>query len=193
MAEGEDRVLKELGQLAKLLGSEIADRFEVDCEDFLTACDQKSPIEQLMGAALFYATKSPNWFGGEARENACWYGVPEDKRLLERVPSFPGIDITPQASIGRYKADFLIFFAGWRGGYVWGAVECDGHDHHNLTKKQAQHDRERDRFFQNQGVTILRYTGSEIWASPLKCAADALTTLEKLADGDTARKWRARA
>lgn len=49
-------------------------------------------------------------------------------------------------------------------------VECDGHDYHERTKEQAARDRSRDRKAQQEGFTIYRFTGSEIWRDPLGCA-----------------------
>lgn len=49
-------------------------------------------------------------------------------------------------------------------------VECDGHDFHERTKKQATKDRSRDRRLQELGHTVFRFTGSEIWSDPMACA-----------------------
>ena len=57
-------------------------------------------------------------------------------------------------------------------------VECDGHDYHERTKEQAAHDKERDRILTRAGYTVLRYTGSEIYTDPVRCAKDVWKTLE---------------
>ena len=41
-------------------------------------------------------------------------------------------------------------------------VEVDGHDFHEHTKEQAEHDKSRDRAFTNFGYQVLRFTGREI-------------------------------
>lgn len=46
------------------------------------------------------------------------------------------------------------------------AIECDGHDFHEKTKKQAQHDKRRDRDLQILGWSVARFTGSEIVRDP---------------------------
>lgn len=68
--------------------------------------------------------------------------------------------IYPQEKIGKYTVDFLIT-ADFSDDKV--IIECDGHDFHEKTKEQAQHDKERDRFLTSLGFKILRYTGSEIY------------------------------
>jgi hypothetical protein len=54
------------------------------------------------------------------------------------------------------------------------AVECDGHEFHERTKEQAQADKARDRLLQRHGIRALRFTGSEIWEDPDKCAFEIL-------------------
>lgn len=78
--------------------------------------------------------------------------------------------ITPQASVKKFRVDFVIEDQDHPGLKV--AVECDGHDFHERTKQQAQKDRSRDRELQALGYLVLRYTGSEIWRDPYKCAED---------------------
>jgi hypothetical protein len=48
-------------------------------------------------------------------------------------------------------------------------VECDGHEYHERTPKQAERDRSRDRAFQAAGHTVLRFTGRELWRDPYAC------------------------
>ncbi len=85
--------------------------------------------------------------------------------------------IAPQVKVGAFRADAII---GCRVSdkrfpepfLEWVAIECDGHDFHERTKEQAQKDKSRDRFFQSVNLPVLRFTGSEIWANPSKCAID---------------------
>jgi hypothetical protein len=60
-------------------------------------------------------------------------------------------------------------------------VECDGHDFHERTKEQAKRDRSRDRAIQQMGITIFRFTGSEIYQTPLKCARQIFAWAEEAA------------
>lgn len=44
------------------------------------------------------------------------------------------------------------------------AVELDGHDFHERTKEQASRDKARDRLLTVGGWSVLRYTGSDVYA-----------------------------
>lgn len=69
-----------------------------------------------------------------------------------------------------YVVDFMLFMRGGKNI----VVECDGHDFHERTKEQAEHDRKRDRRLTELGYTVLRFTGREIWRDPIACALSAL-------------------
>lgn len=71
----------------------------------------------------------------------------------------------------KYRSD--ICFGGNRVGQRI-LVECDGHDFHERTKTQAAHDRRRDMLAQQDGYHIIRFTGSQIFASPYNCTFDLL-------------------
>jgi very-short-patch-repair endonuclease len=80
--------------------------------------------------------------------------------------------IFTQFRIQRYHSDFM--FIRSRNGRCTPhvLVECDGHDYHERTKTQAEHDRRRDRHLQALGYPVLRFTGSELWRSPSTCAEE---------------------
>jgi len=52
-------------------------------------------------------------------------------------------------------------------------VECDGHKFHKKTKKQVIRDNERQMAIQLSGYDIIRFSGSQICESPMKCAKQA--------------------
>ena len=63
----------------------------------------------------------------------------------------------------------------------------DGHDFHERTREQAAHDRSRDRYFQAAGLTLLRFTGSELHGDVDRCVADVervFHRFERAAVGD---------
>lgn len=66
-----------------------------------------------------------------------------------------------------YKIDLLL-----RAGGTVLAIECDGFDWHDRTKQQASSDRARDRFLLRNGVSCVRFTGSDIHARADECAAE---------------------
>lgn len=77
--------------------------------------------------------------------------------------------IFPQHTEGGYRIDFAVKVTAAKR-EAWIAVECDGHDFHERTKQQAARDKARDRALTAAGYRILRFTGSEIHAEPMKCA-----------------------
>ncbi len=89
--------------------------------------------------------------------------------FIYRCKSAAPIDVTPQCKIPPYSADFVL-----SGGSRPVVVEVDGHDFHERTKEQAAHDKSRDRSMQLAGYVVLRFTGSEVNADPIRCACEAV-------------------
>ena len=80
------------------------------------------------------------------------------------------INLHAQVPIGRYRVDFLVFALGDPYGVI---VEVDGHEFHEKTKEQAEHDKKRDRYLTGEGYRVLRFTGREVWRDPHACADEA--------------------
>lgn len=85
--------------------------------------------------------------------------------------------LIPQFVSGKERYDFALFHPDLAKPIV---IECDGHDFHERTKAQAKRDRSRDRRVQSAGSSILRFTGSEIWASPRSCAEEVVSLVAAL-------------
>lgn len=79
------------------------------------------------------------------------------------------LKIKPQAVIALAGRDIRVDFLIDAGDFVC-VVEADGHDFHERTKEQAARDRQRDRDLQTAGYLVLRFTGSEIYRDPWRCA-----------------------
>lgn len=123
----------------------------------------QSPIERVLGMALHKCLTGCD-------DNDLRYDV--DYRFGDlRDPGAGTVEIFAQAHVGRYIADFLVDFF-YRGDRFFIVVECDGHDFHERTKEQARHDRRRDREMALMGIQVMRFTGSEIWEDPMRCAED---------------------
>ncbi len=154
--------------------------------DTLNYTIEMSPIEKLVADAfllleLAWKLQPPGVFE--------FSDLPQDARYEELLSTELAGDVLvwPQCHVGKYRADFVIRYQTpeYAGGGVpvWAAIECDGHDYHERTKEQAQHDKERDRYFQASGLLVLRYTGSEIWRDPLAVAGGAVEIIKKRAIG----------
>lgn len=99
-----------------------------------------------------------------------------------REPAFAGRGgrtaiITTQEPIGEYRSDFLVsvFKEGKPVGRI--VLECDGHQFHERSKEQVARDRSRDRMMTNDGYTVLRFTGSEIFNRPDEVLADVIKAI----------------
>lgn len=124
-----------------------------------------SPIEE-----LFLATMAQNGFTWNSG-----YGCHPN------VPPYSGEcsggHVWQQLPVLGYKLDFAIVRDGADTGV---AIELDGHDFHERTKEQAQHDKSRDRKLQAAGWRVLRFTGSEVWKDPAKCVREAISLADAL-------------
>ena len=107
---------------------------------------------------------------GHMNQNKSPIEVMMDTALEEAVDVLnSGLTIHRQKKVLGYRADFLL--ENEVGAML--VVECDGHDFHERTPAQAQHDRSRDRKMQASGHFVMRFTGSEIYRDPLACALEA--------------------
>ena len=89
-------------------------------------------------------------------------------------------DIEPQFPLRidgkNYRADFMISNPDSQLKMI---VEADGHDFHEKTKEQAAKDKSRDRAMLAAGYRVMRFTGSEIWHDPHKCAQEVKSFFEE--------------
>lgn len=140
----------------------IGERMSQLC-DLYNAGAPRSPIEAQLGAALLWLNQ--DWAGFPRVD---YFDGPKD-HFSQFGPSTELIfQLTPQASIGSYRVDFLLWFA--MGNHFGGvAIECDGHAFHEKTKEQASKDKFRDRFILAAGFPTMRFTGSEIFKDPISC------------------------
>jgi very-short-patch-repair endonuclease len=130
--------------------------FRSHWEDLLGRCE--SPIESIF------------------LERFCTAAIEHGYEIGKFTSDSSTIAVKPQKPILSLRIDFGIsfdFLQNFTSGLLI-AVECDGHDWHDLTKEQAVRDRQRDRYLQRCGYKILRFTGSELYAHPLLCALEVL-------------------
>lgn len=144
-------------RLRKRFAGEMLDRFDAA----LAVC--KSPIERLFLLAAYHEDHFdlPGRYEAQFDQGGC-VGVGPDGFLYA------------QREIGKYVADFLIQPPT---PLVKVVVECDGHDFHQRTKDQAEHDKKRDRWMTTAGYTVVRFTGSEFWRDADGCFQQAMDAL----------------
>lgn len=130
----------------------------------------ESPIEVMLGTALLCS-------------GACVDGARADNRRFMLCASEGDeresvLRLHPQYQWEGYRIDFaIVMHVKERRIMVF--VECDGHDFHERTADQAERDRSKDRKIQEAGITILRFTGREIYRSPSKCVVSILEFFSK--------------
>lgn len=96
------------------------------------------------------------------------------------------IFLFPQASIEtsnkKYIVDFLFLPDEFVNSFDTDRkiiIECDGHEFHQKTKEQVVKDNEREYDLKMAGYEIIRFSGSQIFNDPLKCAENAYIFITK--------------
>jgi very-short-patch-repair endonuclease len=126
-----------------------------------------SPIEKFLFIALFGAVYYTDCEFTELL-------IVRPGNLAETRPRITSaMYLRPQAPVDRFRIDFVVEVFD---GEEWQklAVECDGHDFHEKTRKQAARDKARDRVISMSDHAMFRFTGSEIYADPMKCAGQII-------------------
>lgn len=128
--------------------------------NYVSRCE--SPIEQLLAIRLM--DLEPYFY-----------------KELSVLSGFKFLSILPQKEVvvndRKYRLDFLIECLVDNKKHLF-AIECDGHEFHEKTKKQAARDKARERNLMSKGYKIIRFTGSEIWNDPGKCASDIVDIVQ---------------
>ena len=139
--------------------------------------DCESPIEEIFATALLTLS---NEGGMELPVTIFPRGIAFDQfSLIELCRDKYRTVVEPQVQVCGARVDFLVSVGIFRGGRDFLGVarlvvECDGHEFHERTKQQAKRDRARDRKFQMEGLSVFRFTGSEIWNDPVGCAEQVI-------------------
>lgn len=131
---------------------------EMALEESLIDCE--SPIEQLLSLAL------------------------EDlniKSIYKFNPFIDIVEIEKQKEIDcnnkKYRVDFCIPVIYKNQEEKVFIIECDGHEFHQKTKQQVERDNARTRDLQKAGYEMIRFSGTEIWHRPYKCANEVLNII----------------
>lgn len=147
---------------------------ESQLDHALALCE--SPIEQLLALAIIDSNFSRHHGVRIARPK------PDAGHVLPYNPlpeENQELTLYPQWRLKRWRIDFRLDWERFETAQSAKTVliECDGHDFHERTKKQAASDRSRDRALQRAGYQIIRFTGSELTRNSKRCAAETLAAL----------------
>lgn len=130
----------------------------------------ESPIEDHMMIALgdvagWKVIRKPYWKFEHATDFA-------HRRLPRRY-----VLLVPQCRVSRYRLDFAAFTKCDRGWLKTIGVECDGRQFHT-SPEHIERDKKRDvEILRLTGMTVKRFTGSEIKKSAELCAAFVINEL----------------
>lgn len=114
-----------------------------------------------------------------------------DTMIFSRGNTVPFFSLEPQAILtvdGKtFRADFLFDSEVESDGQftcennIKLIIECDGHDFHHATKEQVKRDNSRSLILKKAGYDIIRFSGTQLYQEPFKCANDAIDyILEKI-------------
>lgn len=129
----------------------------IDYEFMLANCliDCESPIEQLLSLCLTNLQISfNNW------------------NPFVELSNFVSNQKIKCKNGKKYRLDFYFVVTYKNQETRYFGIECDGYEFHQKTKEQVKYDNQRQRDLQNEGIEIIRFSGSEIWDNPLKCAEE---------------------
>lgn len=132
--------------------------FQMNIEESLIDCE--SPIEQLLAMYL---------------ENM------NLRNIYLYNPYIDVVEIEKQVEIKcvqrKYRVDFLIPVVYKNQENKCFVIECDGHEFHQKTKEQVERDNTRTRDLQKAGYETIRFSGTEIWHRPHRCANEVLNII----------------
>jgi very-short-patch-repair endonuclease len=134
-----------------------------------------SPIERSFALGLMWVL-SPRYVPGLIRWD---FSLSNHETIPD--PSRGGPTVWAQAPINKYRIDFLLRVRFDDSCSFLFAVECDGHEFHNRTKKQIERDRERDNALLALDIPTFRLPGSLIYRSPIDCAVETVEQIQALA------------
>jgi len=140
-------------------------KFKTAYNGYLPLCG--SPIEKTLLGAIIYIFVIEDTFFSFVRSPDREFKLSKPNYSWKEVITFYA-----QAKVGKYRADFLFDIIDQNNKRRILVVECDGHDFHEKTKIQVARDKKRDRWMTNQGIDILRFSGSEIWKDAFSCALE---------------------
>lgn len=141
---------------ANLIGN-IADE-QILYEQSLINCE--SPIEQLLALEL----------QNLKLDNILLYNPFIDILTIEKQKEI-------KIGKNKYRVDFFIPVIYKNQGLKEFIIECDGYDFHQKTKEQIEKDNIRQRNLQKNGYIVIRFSGTEIWHKPSKCAQEILNII----------------
>lgn len=167
--KGDESINKKIKEHLTKRSQEIAEDWNIRCEENICAYKIESPIEQLFYIEFLYQLED-----------------------LNKVPDeFPKFYVMPQYEIltkegEKYRIDFLIYHTN---NDMWMTkeetypqyqkekvllVELDSFLWHGQTPEQFEKEKKRERDLMNEGYKIMRFSGREIVRDVEKCVEEVI-------------------
>lgn len=179
-SDADEELKRNCATAMHVVAHELVDTLEMELSDAAEKCS--SPMERQLFLALFIVGRHLDKLASRIDVLGRYTIVDVKNSRYDR----PHLSIIPQYEIADYTVDFIVEYAqeylprnsnpdpNPRCAQANLLIECDGHNYHDRTKEQASNDRARDRQLQKMGYEVFRYTGSDIYNDPFKCAVDAV-------------------
>lgn len=137
----------------------------------------RSPIEKLMAWGL--CTRGM-WMG---KIDSCVFqsadnSIDDLRRECVIRGGLLNLIVGAQMRFGPYTIDFAAAVAIWGQPPLIVVIECDGHEFHT-SKDQFTRDKAKDRELLQNGIQVMRFSGSEIWRDAGACAQQIIDHMMK--------------
>jgi hypothetical protein len=138
----------------------------------------ESPIEKLLATAIYAETAYRPYTDQPLRLLRCEDGA---RGPCEGADT-SAVYMAFQAQINDRRVDMVLWAFG-SGKWHRLLIECDGHEFHERSPKQAEADKQYLRKCQFAGDTVFPFTGSEIVNKPTACADQVLRWADAIQGG----------
>lgn len=113
----------------------------------------------------------------------CGYGWEFDGQQLvvqewDETGNSPVVQIQPSKMLVGFRIALAIRVRGPNKKTLRMAVQCDGHDFHDMSPEQAKQEKKFEKALTVGRYQLVRFTGEEISNDPAKCAAKIATEID---------------
>ncbi len=116
-----------------------------------------------------------------------------DTLYIFNLKEFSKIQIYSQVEIKnkgkKYIVDFIMEYPDDLETDYQMIIECDGHEYHS-TKEQIEKDHERQNILEDAGYGFIRFSGTELYKDPIKCAKTAIKKFIREAELRRGQTWK---
>lgn len=142
-----DRLAADIDARLEWTKRRVSNQFEREFRNAVDRHNIRSPIEQIF---------LMEWKAAKLEEQLSVQMLPQ--KVIETTE-------------GTFNLDFFVTHVDSTKNFRIG-VELDGHEFHEKTKHQVSQDKRRERAIVRSGITVMRFSGSEVYRDAQKCVAE---------------------